>query len=113
MRATPPAPMVPGVPSSMDVASVAPPSMVPADAPECEVPAQTPGLDPRQVVTPPCVDAVVEKLSALGILADWQGVVDGLREGFDVGASVEIPHSIMFPNHASSSLVRTCSSLCT
>ena len=87
--------------------------MAPAGALACVVPAQTPEPDPRQVVTPLRVDAVVEKLSALGILGDWQGVVDSLREGFDVGASAEIPHSVMFPNHASSSLVRTCSSLCT
>ncbi|PSR80922.1 hypothetical protein PHLCEN_2v6593 [Hermanssonia centrifuga] len=63
-----------------------------------------PPPDPRQVVTPLDPDAVEKKLSELGILAQWQHVVDGLRLGFDVGASEPIRQSLYFKNHTSSEL---------
>ncbi|PSR80887.1 hypothetical protein PHLCEN_2v6596 [Hermanssonia centrifuga] len=63
-----------------------------------------PQTDPRQVVTPLDPDKVEMKLRELGILAQWQHVVDGLRLGFDVGASAPIPQSLQFKNHSSTEL---------
>ena len=57
----------------------------------------SPEPGPRQVAMPLRRDAVVEMLSALGVLDNCQGVVDGLREGLDVGALAEISHTVLFP----------------
>ena len=62
-------------------------------------------IDPRQVVTPLRVDAVVDLLGSLNLLDDWQAVVDGLRNSFDVGATAPIPRTVMYQNHSSSLLV--------
>ena len=41
----------------------------------------------------------------LGIFDDWQHVVDGLRNGFDVGARAPIRETVTYPNHNSSQMV--------
>ncbi len=61
--------------------------------------------DPRQVITPLHANLVEDLLADLGLLGRWQSVVDGLREGFHVGADSLIPETKMFKNHASSELV--------
>lgn len=61
--------------------------------------------DPRMVVTPLLPDQTLTMLQSLHIDQNWQHVLDGLQEGFDVGAATTIPSSVMFPNHASSGLV--------
>ncbi|GJF00473.1 hypothetical protein PsYK624_167610 [Phanerochaete sordida] len=56
-------------------------------------------------------DHVIETLKALNLLDDWGAVVDGLQNGFDVGASAPIPHSLLFPNHASAAMLHPTSAV--
>ncbi|PSR81116.1 hypothetical protein PHLCEN_2v6451 [Hermanssonia centrifuga] len=88
-------------------------SIIPAttSTPAAFVPQQTtaqlparPQPDPRKVVTPLDPDLVEAKLRELNLLVEWQHVVDGLRSGFDVGATAPIPQSLQFKNHSSSEL---------
>lgn len=64
--------------------------------------------DPRSVVCPLDTSALVDLLGSLDLLDSWRPVVDGLRQGFDVGASAPIARTVIFPNHKSSLLVRSC-----
>jgi len=75
---------------------VSPPIMVPG-------PALT-GSDPRRVVTPLDVDALTDALDALCMLGDWQTVINGLRLGFDTGASIHIKDTLICDNHSSCNL---------
>ena len=79
-----PSPMALDAPSFMGVVSAAPCSAVLTGALVSEVPARSPEPDPRRVITPLRIDAVVERLSVLGILNDWQGAVYSLQEGFSM-----------------------------
>ena len=73
------------------------------------VPANAPALpDPRTVVCPLDIGALVDLLRSLDLLEPWRPVVDGLRQGFNVGASAPVDRTFIFPNHASSMLVRNC-----
>jgi hypothetical protein len=45
-----------------------------------------------------------EALREHGIFAEWAGVVDGIRNGFDVGVKERPSRTIVHPNHASSKL---------
>ncbi|CAL1699721.1 unnamed protein product [Somion occarium] len=77
-------------------ASASTPVMVPQSVPT--------SLDPRNVTTPIQVDKVEALLQELGIAEDWRHVLEGLRNGFDVGVKDTPPRSFMFKNHASASL---------
>ena len=102
-------------PSSTSAQSVERPTMEPpvaASSTPVAEPAWPPGpvpLDPRKVTTPLDVDRIEDVLRTLGILSDWQHVVDGLRRGFHVGATAPIQKTVLHPNHGSSQLVcRRC-----
>ncbi len=84
------------VQTTMVAASVPQPTMVPPPVPSLP--------DPRQVVSPLDPNKVEAKLHELGILAQWQHVVDDLCSGFNVGATAPIPHSLQFRNHTLSEL---------
>lgn len=60
--------------------------------------------DPRTVVTPLNADLVETELLRLGLLPQWQAVVDGIRTGFDVGVSSPTKTTLV-RNHASAELV--------
>lgn len=60
------------------------------------------------MVTPLRPGAITEKLRSLGLLEDWQAVVDGLTNGFDVGVSVPILRRVVHRNHGSSEWVGSC-----
>lgn len=76
--------------------------------PAAQGPAPAAVADPRTVVTPLNADAIEDALRSSGILHKWLAVVDGLRTGFDVGASASIPQTVVHPNHSSASLVSIC-----
>ena len=59
--------------------------------------------DPRQVSTPLDVNELEIFLKKLGIFNNWSHVIDGLWNGFDVGAKAEIrgQKTIIEPNHSS------------
>lgn len=60
--------------------------------------------DPRMVVTPLNPVLVEELLRELGILQQWEHVVDGLRNGFHVGADAPIASTTLHRNHSSSEI---------
>ncbi|KAI0801974.1 hypothetical protein BC629DRAFT_157583 [Irpex lacteus] len=83
--------------------SAAPPNMVPLPAP--------PRPDPRRVVTPLSADGLEEALESLGIRNDWQHVITGLREGFDIGLRAPVRSTVIHKNHKSCNLVSNVISL--
>ena len=76
---------------------------VPFVTPQTTVPTLVP-TDPRRVVTPLDADRLESELVKLGIQDKWMHVIDGIRYGFDVGIKEQFSHSVIHPNHASSSL---------
>jgi hypothetical protein len=60
--------------------------------------------DPPEVITPLDADALEGALREQGIFAEWAGVVDGVRGGFDVGVKEWPSRTITHPNHTSSKL---------
>jgi hypothetical protein len=53
------------------------------------------------VVTPLQADRMEAMLARLGMEEAWQHVVDGIREGFDMGIGGQPSASIVHPNHSS------------
>ena len=60
--------------------------------------------DPRKVVTPLDADGLEVALYKLDIFQKWAHVISGIRDGFDVGVKEQFLHSVIHPNHSSSSL---------
>jgi len=64
-----------------------------------------PGVeDPRVVVTPLDADGLEAELRQQGVLKKWSHIIDGIRNGFDVGVKTQVPCTIIHPNHTSSAL---------
>lgn len=63
--------------------------------------------DPRSVSTPLDADGLETLLKKLGLLEEWSHVINGIRNGFDVGIREIPPRSFIFDNHNSANLVRT------
>ena len=81
----------------MLVVSVSQPSMV-------HVPVR-PEPDPRLVVTPLNATSLEKTLLDLGLLPQWEHVIEGLRSGFDIGLSAPVSTTTSFSNHNSCNLV--------
>ena len=45
-------------------------------------------------------------LAELGLRDEWAHVLDGLRNGFDIGTTAPITKTLLYRNHKSSMLVR-------
>lgn len=52
--------------------------------------------DPRCVVTPICVNKTKALLCKYGILADWDHILHGISNGFDVGVKSPPDHTLIF-----------------
>lgn len=62
------------------------------------------GTDPRGVVTPLDPDSLERLLRAGGIHREWEHVIRGIRNGFDVGIHDPPRSTTLFQNHASAEL---------
>ena len=60
--------------------------------------------DPRVVATPLDADGLEAELRLQGIFEDWSHIINGIRNGFDVGIESQVPCTIVHPNHTSSTL---------
>ncbi|VDB90881.1 unnamed protein product [Peniophora sp. CBMAI 1063] len=65
------------------------------------VPPPAPLSDPRGVVTPLDANAIETLLGKLGLLGEWQHVIDSLRSGFDAGVDTKVDRTFIPKNHSS------------
>lgn len=63
--------------------------------------------DPCMVVTPLVPDRFEIMLRERGILDDWKHIIHGIRYGFDVGVRESLTSTLLFNNHASTTLDET------